>query len=182
MALALSTANFLWSWPLVKYWSNYPASCAFSPCVNGGVCSARGAEYMCQCTGQNCEPGKLTMFAVFAPIWNRTDTITKCTSSVGPVELPPVITKPPVDTVGQLYTEVELSCVATGNPQPTILWYKDGRRLTDAVADFPTLIFLQLDLSDRGFYYCEAFNFQGGRRVSEISESVILNIEGDCTS
>ena len=101
---------------------------------------------------------------------------------MGPVEIPPMIIKPPVDTVGQLYGEVELSCVATGNPQPTILWYKDGHRLTDAVADFPTLVFLPLDLGDRGFYYCEAFNFQGGQRVNETSESVILNIEGECIS
>ena len=93
-----------------------------------------------------------------------------------------MITKPPVDTVGQLYSEVELSCVATGNPRPTILWYKDGRQLTDAVADFPTLVFPKLDLTDRGFYYCEAFNFQGGQRVSERSEAVILNIEGDYIS
>ena len=97
---------------------------------------------------------------------------------MGPVEVPPVITQPPVDTVGQLYSEVELSCVASGNPQPTILWYKDGRRLTDAVADFPTLIFSKLDLSDRGFYYCEAFSFQAGQRVRDTSGTVILNIYG----
>ena len=103
-------------------------------------------------------------------------------SSVGPIELPPVITKPPVDTVGQLYSEVELSCIATGNPQPTILWYKDGHRLTDAVADFPTLVFPNLDLTDRGFYYCEAFSLQGGQRVSDISKPIVLNIEGDYIS
>ena len=99
---------------------------------------------------------------------------------MGPIEVPPMITKPPVDTVGQLYSEVELSCIATGNPPPTILWYKDGRRLTDAVADFPTLVFSKLDLNDRGFYYCEAFSFQDGQRVSDISKPIILNIEGNC--
>ena len=100
---------------------------------------------------------------------------------MGPVEVPPVITKPPVNTVGRVYSKVELSCVATGNPQPTILWYKDGRPLTNAAADFPTLIFSELTLSDRGFYHCEAFNFQNGNRVT--SEPVILNIEGNyrCT-
>ena len=71
--------------------------------------------------------------------------------SVGPVEIPPTITEHPVNTVGQLYGEVELSCIATGNPQPTILWYKDGHRLTDAVADFPVLVIPRLELSDRGF-------------------------------
>ena len=93
-----------------------------------------------------------------------------------------MITEPPVHTVGQLYNEVELSCVATGNPRPTIFWYKDGRRLTGAVADFPTLVILKLDLSDRGFYHCEAFNFQGGRKVNVSSDVVILNIEGECIS
>ena len=44
-----------------------PASCAFSPCVHDGVCSGRGADYMCQCTGQNCEQGKLTIIAMLAP-------------------------------------------------------------------------------------------------------------------
>ena len=97
---------------------------------------------------------------------------------MGPVEVPPVITQPPIDTVGQIYSEVKLTCVATGNPQPTILWYKDGRRLTDAVADFPTLVFPELGLSDRGFYYCEAFSFQNGKRVRDTSETVILNIHG----
>ena len=69
-----------------------------------------------------------------------------------------------------------------GNPWPTILWYKDGHRLTDAVADFPTLVFPRLDLSDRGFYYCEAFSFQGGLGVSNVSKAVTLNIEGNCIS
>ena len=115
---------------------------------------------------------------MLAPTCNSNGYTNQCTSSVGPIELPPVITEPPVDTVGQIYSEVQLSCVATGNPQPTILWYKDGYRLTDAVADFPTLVFPKLDLSDRGFYNCEAFSFHSGQRVSEISEAVILNIEG----
>ena len=111
------------------------------------------------------------------------DTIyNQYTSSVGPIEVPPMITMPPVDTVGQLYSEVELSCVATGNPQPTILWYKDGFRLTDAVADFSTLVFPKLDLGDRGFYYCEAFSIQGGHRVNDSSDAVILNIESECIS
>ena len=101
---------------------------------------------------------------------------------MGPIELPPVITKPPVDTVGHIYSEVQLSCVVTGNPRPTILWYKDGRRLTDSVADFPTLSFPKLDLIDRGFYFCEAFSFQGGQRVSDKSKPIILNIQGDYIS
>ena len=98
------------------------------------------------------------------------------------IELPPVITKPPVNTVGQLYSQVELSCVAIGNPQPTILWYKDGQRLTNAVADFPTLVFPELNLNNRGFYYCEAFSLQSGQKMSDMSETVIVNIEGDCFS
>ena len=43
-----------------------PASCAFSPCVHDGVCSASETDYMCQCARQNCEQGMLTVFAMLA--------------------------------------------------------------------------------------------------------------------
>lgn len=95
------------------------------------------------------------------------------------IEIPPEITEPPVDTVGQLYSEAVLSCVPTGNPQPTVHWYKDESRLTNAVADFSMLVFPELGLKNRGFYHCEAFSLQVGQTVRVASESVILNIEGD---
>ena len=37
----------------------------------------------------------------------------------------PEITQPPRNTSGNLYSTVNLTCIATGNPIPTILWYKD---------------------------------------------------------
>lgn len=90
-----------------------------------------------------------------------------------------MITEPPVDTVGQLFGEAMLSCIATGNPSPNIWWYKDKSRYTNATADPPVLEFQELSLKNRGFYYCEAFNLQGGQRVKVASETVILNIEGN---
>ena len=96
------------------------------------------------------------------------------------IEVPPMIIEPPVDTFGQLFGRASLSCIATGNPSPNILWYKDNERYSDTTADTPILEFQELSLKDRGFYYCEAFSLQGGNRVNVISETVILNIEGNC--
>ena len=94
------------------------------------------------------------------------------------IEIPPMITEPPVDTFGQLFSKAMLSCIATGNPSPNIWWYKDKRRISNEFADPPVLEFQELTLKNRGFYYCEAFNLQNGQRVSVTSEAAILNIEG----
>ena len=42
---------------------------------------------------------------------------------------------PPNNITAPFHTSVELSCIATGNRQQTILWYKDKARLFDAAAD-----------------------------------------------
>ena len=36
----------------------------------------------------------------------------------------PNITQQPTNTLGSLYSTVNLTCRSTGNPIPTILWYK----------------------------------------------------------
>lgn len=40
-----------------------PGPCSNNPCQNGGSCSARGNDYVCQCpasyTGKNCQSGSL---------------------------------------------------------------------------------------------------------------------------
>ena len=90
------------------------------------------------------------------------------------VPVAPEIVTPPDNITAPFHGSVELSCIATGNPQPTILWYKDNRRLFDTAADPSILPISQLDLVDRGFYFCEASNSAG--RV--ISRTIIVNIEG----
>lgn len=95
------------------------------------------------------------------------------------IEIPPEIVDPPVDTIGRLYTSVTLHCVATGNPQPSIKWHKDGQPQTITAIDPPTIVINELGLSDRGFYQCEAESVLSGKRVSMLSKTVVLNIEGE---
>ena len=87
--------------------------------------------------------------------------------------IPPTITKPPSDTTADLYSEVELSCVATGNPQPIIHWFKDGKRIFMSDADPPTLVIEEMGLNDRGLYHCEATNAAG----KDVSVSSVLNLK-----
>ena len=90
------------------------------------------------------------------------------------VPVAPEIVTPPDNITAPFHASVELRCIATGNPQPTILWYKDNVRLFDIVADPSVLLIPPLDLDDRGFYFCEASNSAG----REVSKPIIVNIEG----
>ena len=90
----------------------------------------------------------------------------------------PEIIQPPRNTSGNLYSTVNLTCRATGNPIPTILWYKNDVLLPNDNNDPSVFIFTELSLNDRGFYYCEAKSIIRGRIISVNSSSVILNISG----
>ena len=91
------------------------------------------------------------------------------------IEIAPEITQPPVDTSAVLYSEVVLTCLATGSPQPAVKWYRNGARLfEDADVDSPTLIVPEMGIADRGFYHCVASNSVG----SVVSGTVVLNIDG----
>ena len=85
----------------------------------------------------------------------------------------PTITKPPSDTTADMYGEVELPCVATGNPQPIIHWFKDGKRIFMSDADPPMLLIEEMGLDDRGWYHCEAINTIG----IDISVRSVLNLK-----
>ena len=87
--------------------------------------------------------------------------------------VPPTITKHPSNTTADLYGEVELTCVATGNPQPIIHWFKDGKRISMADADLPTLLIEEMGLDNRGLYHCEATNTAG----KDVSVSSVLNLK-----
>lgn len=86
--------------------------------------------------------------------------------------IPPKITTPPRDIEGELYGTVQLVCQATGNPTPTIEWFKDGSNIT--VGRTPTLMFTELALKDRGFYHCLARS----REVNDSSSDALLTIAG----
>ena len=90
----------------------------------------------------------------------------------------PEITQPPRNTSGNLYSTVNLTCRATGNPIPTILWYKDDMLILNDNNNPSVLMFTELSLNDRGFYHCEAKSIIRGRIISVNSSSIILTISG----
>ena len=90
----------------------------------------------------------------------------------------PKITQPPRNTSGNLYSTVNLTCRATGNPIPTILWYKNDMLILNNNNDPSVLIFTELSLNDRGFYHCEAKSIIRGSTISVNSSCVILYISG----
>ena len=93
------------------------------------------------------------------------------------ITIPPTITKAPSDTTADLYGEVKLTCVATGNPQPIIHWLKDGKRMFMSNADPPMLLIEEMGLHDRGLYHCEATNSAG----KDVSVTSLLNIKSKFT-
>ena len=90
----------------------------------------------------------------------------------------PKITQQPTNTSSNLYSTVNLTCRATGNPIPTILWYKDNMLIQNDNNDRSVLMFSELNLKDRGFYHCEARSLIKGNYISVNSSRVILNIIG----
>ena len=90
----------------------------------------------------------------------------------------PKITQQPINTSGKLYSTVNLTCRATGNPIPTILWYKDNVLIPNDNNDPSVLMFSELNLKDRGLYHCEARSLIRGTFISVNSSRVILNIIG----
>jgi hypothetical protein len=82
----------------------------------------------------------------------------------------------------QLFTTVELQCVATGTPQPEISWTKDGQSLSISTASsnvfFYTsntrLVITAAGSSDAGLYQCRAFN-AWGTAVSNVSRLALAS-------
>ena len=85
----------------------------------------------------------------------------------------PIIIYPPEATYVPLYSKVNLSCVATGYPQPVITWYKDDERIDNAITPFYIIEALTLDT--RGLYSCSASNEEG----MDESDKAYIKIKGD---
>ena len=85
---------------------------------------------------------------------------------------PPVIIQGPQTAFVGIYGFVNLTCVASGSPQPTIQWYKDNALLQGEV--FPSYVIQSVELNDRGVYHCEATNDLGTVR----SQTAVVNILG----
>ena len=91
----------------------------------------------------------------------------------------------PQDTFQKLYRTVNLTCIATGTPEPSITWYKDCTRLPNQ--QLPFLLIPELQLQHRGLYHCNASNqirFESDPEILHprmaISNKVVVNIEGEC--
>lgn len=97
--------------------------------------------------------------------------------------LPPKIIEPPQDIRGKLYERAILNCKATGSPRPQILWYKNENLVGNDNIDQTQLVFEKLELSDRGFYHCEARNVIDEQKLSvtTMNNQVIVTIEGITT-
>lgn len=84
----------------------------------------------------------------------------------------PSIVEPPQPTTTSLNSMIFLTCNATGNPQPSITWSKNGVEL--AGRNGPRLEFSSVSPTDRGLYQCQATNSEG----TQSSMAVYLTING----
>ena len=84
----------------------------------------------------------------------------------------PEIVTEPATTFVYIYQTVVLSCVATGNPQPTIEWFKDDVLIAGELS--PILVLPQASLDARAVYHCLASNSQG----NAMSSDAVVNLRG----
>ena len=84
----------------------------------------------------------------------------------------PSIERGPQTTFASIYSSVNLSCVVSGSPQPSVQWYKDNAPLSGQV--YPFYFIQSVELDDRGVYHCEGVNSEG----SVVSNPAVLNILG----
>ena len=89
-----------------------------------------------------------------------------------PVFSEPSIVEAPQTTFVGLHQSASFTCTVSGNPQPNITWYKDGREIPGQ--RLPRLRIAEVDLGDRGAYHCTATAREG----SVTSDPAFLNIMG----
>ena len=88
---------------------------------------------------------------------------------------PPKITVHPVNSSVELGGKIKLYCNATGDPQPSFKWYKNGIAMVEAsgVKPFqPELVMEDALPEDEARYYCEASNVAGKVRSNWASLKV----------
>ena len=86
---------------------------------------------------------------------------------------PPKITQHPEDQNVTLSSQVILSCVAEGRPQPLIQWYKDDKPLSAFEQNY-TINSVQPN--DRGSYHCRATSV--AFKETKVSNSASVLIQG----
>ena len=85
---------------------------------------------------------------------------------------PPTIVEPPLDTTGRAGQAINLTCIATGIPTPSIKWFQDDKIVDGATFQF--LYFPSVKPTDRGYFYCVAENSEG----SVDSNKILLSLAG----
>lgn len=88
------------------------------------------------------------------------------------VNSPPTIDQGPQTTFVGIYSHVNLTCIVSGSPQPTIQWYKDDVALPGEV--FSSYFIESVELNDRGVFHCEATNTLGTAK----SSPAVINLVG----
>ncbi|KAJ8953601.1 hypothetical protein NQ318_003025 [Aromia moschata] len=128
------------------------------------------------------------MFGSFSSVARLTQRSTCCFSAGyhHTSQQPPRIIEHPVDTTVARHDPATLNCHASGEPEPSITWYKDGATLRMAqdarshrvVLPAGNLFFLRVAQSrketDAGVYWCEAANALGKAR----SRNATLTVAG----
>ncbi|KAH7936604.1 hypothetical protein HPB49_001639 [Dermacentor silvarum] len=85
------------------------------------------------------------------------------------VEMPPVWTVEPGDAFGTIGGMLNLTCLASGSPEPTITWKKFTGQTSLQTWKQPVVSLFPLTEAHRGKYTCDASNDIGGRLTKTIS-------------
>ena len=77
----------------------------------------------------------------------------------------------------ELGSKVTLSCTASGNPTPTIHWYKDGKPIEGPQAIGNAFVIPEVTPRERGYYQCEAVSSYGNPSRSAETEILIQGLK-----
>ena len=126
---------------------------------------------MCMCTsdfrGRNCEERKESNSYC---LHDSVGVFFFITANIIPVA--PTIMMGPRDHFVNLFSKINLTCLSTGLPFPSIMWFKDNQQLMGRNLQY--LFFQEALLTDRGFYHCVAMNSVG----TAMSFRAVVNFRG----
>ena len=89
----------------------------------------------------------------------------------------PSITAQTASMKVELGSKVTLSCTATGNPTPSIHWYKDGKPIEGPQAIGNAFVIPEVTPRERGYYQCEAVSSFGNPSRSAETEILIQGLK-----